>query len=342
MVASGDHHHDSEYLSGHPLPGISQPVALGNEDSFAGADVQGAQQAVASYVHIFSPRLLNEARHGFNRFAVNYLPEGAAPGLNLGNSFGIPNSNTAPLQTAFPVVSPANYEGIGQSRLLPIIRYENTYQFVDNLTYTLGQHTLKFGEDYCRQITEYQTNQGNGRFNFSPNYTNLPGNSSGGDSMASFLLGLPTVVQQDFVLAYPGLRGCENGLYLADDWRVTSRLTLNLGLRWEYFSPYSEVANRIANFNPATAAMMIAGTTGVSDFANVQPDWKDFAPRFGFAYQVRSHTVVRGGFGLFYNPNGNGGASLRLERTAPYGPVYLVTTGDLFPGQTFSQGLPTA
>lgn len=325
------------------LPGISQPIALGNEDSFAGTDVQGAQQAVASYVHIFSPRLLNEARLGFNRFAVNYVPEGAAPGLNLGNSFGIPNSNTAPLQTAFPVVSPSNYEGIGQSRSLPIIRYENTYEFVDNVTYTVGQHTLKFGEDYRRrQITEYQTNQGNGRFNFSPNFTNLPSNSSGGDSMASFLLGLPTVIQQDFMLAYPGLRGRENGLYAADDWRVTSRLTLNLGLRWEYFSPYSEVANRIANFNPTTASMMIAGTTGVDDFANVQQDWKDFAPRFGFAYQALRHTVVRGGFGLFYNPNGNGGASLRLERTAPYGPVYLVTTGDLFPGQTFSQGLPPA
>lgn len=325
------------------LPGISHPIALGNEDSFAGTDVQGAQQAVASYVHIFSPRLLNELRIGFNRFAVNYIAQGAAPGLDLGSSFGIPNSNDAPLQTAFPVVSPSTYEGIGQSRSLPIIRYENTYQVVDNITYTLGQHTLKFGEDYRRrQITEYQTNQGNGRFNFSPNYTDLPSNTSGGDSMASFLLGLPTLVQQDFMLAYPGLRGRENGLYFADDWRVNTRLTLNLGLRWEYNSPYSEVANRIANFNPVTAMMMVAGQNGVSSFANVQPDWKDFAPRFGFAYQALSHTVVRGGFGLFYNPNGNGGANLRLERTPPYGPVYLVNTGDLFPAQTFSQGLPPA
>jgi hypothetical protein len=325
------------------LPGISQMIALGNEDSFAGTDVQGAQQAVASYVHIFSPRLLNEARIGFARFTVDYIAQGAAPGLDLGSKFGIANSNDQPLQTAFPVVSPANYEGIGQSRSLPIIRFENTYQVVDNVTYTLGLHTLKFGEDYRRrQITEYQTNQGNGRFNFSAAYTDLPSNASGGDSMASFLLGLPTLIEQDFMLAYPGLRGRENGIYFADDWRVNSRLTLNMGIRWEYYSPYSEVANREANFNPATVTMQVAGQAGVSSFANVQSDWKDFAPRFGFAYQVLSHTVVRGGFGLFYNPNGNGGVNLRLERTPPYGPIYLVNPGDLIPGQTFSQGLPAA
>ncbi len=325
------------------LPGISQPVALGNEDSFAGTDVQGAQQGVVSYVHVFSPRLLNEARVGVNRFTVNYVAEGAVAGLDLGNNFGIANSNTQPLQTAFPVVSPANYEGIGQSRSLPIIRYETTYQVVDNVNYNLGSHALKFGEDFRRrQITEYQTNQGNGRFNFSPAYTDLPSNASGGDSMASFLLGLPTLIEQDFMLAYPGLRGRENGMYAADDWRINKKLTINIGLRWEYYSPYSEVANRIANFNPSTVTMQVAGQPGVSSFANVQQDWKDFAPRFGFAYQALSHTVVRGGFGLFYNPNGNGGVNLRLERTPPYGPIYLVNPGDLIPGQTFSQGLPPA
>jgi hypothetical protein len=324
------------------LPGISQPIALGNEDSFAGSDVQGAQQGVVSYVHVFSPRLLNEARVGVNRFTVNYVAEGAVAGLDLGNNFGIPNSNDQPQQTAFPVVSPANYEGIGQSRSLPIIRYETTYQVVDNVTYNLGSHhTLKFGEDFRRrQITEYQTNQGNGRFNFSPAYTDLPSNASGGDSMASFLLGLPTLTEQDFMLAYPGLRGRENGMYVADDWRINKKLTMNIGLRWEYYSPYSEVANRIANFNPSTVTMQVAGQPGVSSFANAQQDWKDFAPRFGFAYQALSHTVVRGGFGLFYNPNGNGGVNLRLERTPPYGPIYLVNPGDLIPGQKFSQGLP--
>ncbi|HSU33897.1 MAG TPA: TonB-dependent receptor [Bryobacteraceae bacterium] len=328
------------------LPGISQPISLGNEDSFAGTSFTPDQQAVATYIHIFSPRLVNELRAGFNRFKLDYSQQGVTPGSDFGNKFGIPNSNGAPQQSGFPIVSPANYGGIGQSRSLPIFRTENTYQGVDNVTYTLNRHTLKFGEDFRRrQLSEYQTNQGNGRFNFAPTFTDQPGVNGTGDSIASMLLGYPSLTQQDFELAFPGLRGIENGLYIADDWRVNDKLTLNIGLRWDYYSPYSEVANRIANFDPATATMQVAGQNGVSSTAGVQSDWKDFGPRFGFAYQAATHTVIRGGFGLFYNPNGNGGTYLRGERTLPFGPVYLQSPSDTFvtgPGAptTFSQGFP--
>ncbi len=325
------------------LPGISHPISLGNEDSFAGASFTPDQQAGASYVHIFSPKLVNEVRAGFNRFHLDYSLQGTGPGTNYGSSFGIANSNSVPQQTGFPIISPANYEGIGQSRSLPILRVENTYQGVDNLTWTMNKHTLKFGEDFRRrQISEYQTNQGNGRFNFGPTFTDLPGKNGTGDSIASMLLGYPSLVQQDFELAYPGLRGIENGAYIADDWRVTPKLTLNIGLRWEYYSPYSEVANRIANFNPATATMQLANVNGVNSAAGVQKYWLNLAPRVGFAYQVAPKTVVRGGFGLFYNPSGNGGTALRGERTLPFGPVFLYSPADVTPTRTFSQGLPPA
>ncbi len=323
------------------LPGISQPIPLGNEDSFAGTSFTPDQQAAASYIHIFSPKLINELRAGFNRFHLSYSQQDVTTGSDFGNKFGIANSNTVPQQGGFPIISPANYEGIGQSRSLPIFRIENTYQGVDNVTYTLSKHTLKFGEDFRRrQISEYQTNQGNGRFNFGPTFTDLPGTNGTGDSIASMLLGDPSLVQQDFELAYPGLRGIENGAYVADDWQATEKLTLNIGLRWEYYSPYSEVANRIANFNPQNATMQVAGMNGVNSSAGMQSDWKDFAPRFGFAYQGGQHTVVRGGFGLFYNPSGNGGTTLRGERTFPFGPTFLYSPADVFPTRTLSGGLP--
>ena len=105
-----------------------------------------------------------------------------------------------------------------------------------------------------------------------------------------------------------------SGVYFADDWRVTRKLTLNLGLRWDYYSPFSEVANRWANFNVVTAKMDIAGQNGVDKYAGVKPYYKNFGPRFGFAYQLMSHTVLRGGYGIFYNPAGNEGSSLRLFR----------------------------
>jgi hypothetical protein len=146
--------------------------------------------------------------------------------------------------------------------------------------------------------------------------------------------------EQDYLLVWPGIRGTESGAYIADDWRIGKRLTLNIGLRWEYYSPYSEVANRWANFDLASATVKVAGQNGVSSTAGVNGDWRDFAPRFGFAYQAASHTVVRGGFGLFYNPNGNGGALLRLDRHPPFGPILSISPGDQNVGPRVSDGFP--
>jgi Carboxypeptidase regulatory-like domain/TonB dependent receptor len=326
-----------------PVAGISQPVSLGNEDSFAGTSFSPDQHAVADYVHIFSPRVVNDLRVGFTRFLLDYAAEGAVNGGTLGNQLGVPNSNTNPLQSNIPIFSPTNFTGIGQSRSLPIYRRENTFQYVDGMTWTRGRHTLKFGVDIRRRlITEYQTNRGNGRFNFSPGFTALPGLSGSGNSMASFALGYASLIEQDFTLAWPGMRGIESGLYLADDWRVSSKLTFNIGMRWEYYSPYSEVANRWSNFDAATGTILVAGFNGVSNTAGVRRNFRDFAPRFGFAYQLTQRTVVRGGYGIFFNPNGTGGAALRLDRHPPFGPIYSVSPGDEFVATRISDGFPRA
>lgn len=325
------------------LPGLSSPITLGNEDSFAGTSFAPVQHAVADWVHVFSPRLINDVRIGFNRFVLDYTAEGYAPNANLGNKLGVPNSNTQPYQQLLPIFSPANYTGDGASRSLPIFRRENTFHYVDNVTFTKGLHTLKFGGDIRRrQITEWQTNRGNGRFNFSTGFTAQPGVGGTGHSIASELLGYPTLIEQDFVLAWTGQRGIESGLYFADDYRISRKLTLNLGLRWEYFSPYSEVANRLGNFDAATATVKVAGRNGVGATDNVGRDWRDFAPRFGFAYQATSKTVIRGGYGLFFNPNGSGQVLLRLFRHMPYGPIYSVSPGDINVGTRVSDGFPAA
>jgi hypothetical protein len=325
------------------IPGVSKAIGVGNEDSFAGPAFNPTQHAVASYTKVLSPRLINDFRVGFNRFVLDYTAEGAENGGNLGNQLGVKNSNTHPLQSVFPIFSPSGYTGTGHSRSLPIFRRENTFQYMDNVTFTVGAHTLKFGANITRrQITEYQTNRGNGRFNFSPAFTDSRGAVAGasGNSMASFLLGYATLIEQDFTLAWTGQRGWEDGLYFADDWRINKKLTLNLGLRWEYYSPYVEVADRIANFDADTGIIKVANRDGVDRRAGVNRDFKNWAPRFGFAYQALSHTVIRGGFGLFYNPNGNGGALLRLFRHPPYGPIYSVSPGDNFVGSRVSDGFP--
>ncbi len=322
------------------IAGIPHPVLLGDEASFAGVSDNPVQHAVADYTHIFSPALINDFRVGFNRFRVDYTLAGTTPSENLGVELGVANANPNAFQTGLPIFSPAGYLGTGMSRSLPILRRENTFEELDNVTWTRGKHTWKFGVDVRRrQITEYQTNRGNGRFNFSAGFTAQPGQSSG-DAIASMLLGYPTLYEQDYLLVWPGIRGIETGTYVADDWRVNSKLTLNIGVRWEYYSPYSEVGNRWANFNPTTDKLMIAGQNGVGSTAGLSGDYGDFSPRFGFAYQALAHTVVRGGFGLFYNPNGNGGALLRFDRQLPFGPVLSISPGDQILGPRVSDGFP--
>jgi hypothetical protein len=324
------------------IPGLPGPVNLSDEASFAGTSFQPAMHAVASYAKVITPALVNEFRVGFSRYRLDYTADQFAPNAQLGNKLGIPNANVTPQEQNLTIFSPANYLGIGQTRSLPIFRRENTFEYIDNMTYSHGKHTLRWGVDFRRrQLTIYQTNQGNGRFNFSPALTDSRQTTpASGDSLASFFLGYATAIVHDYTLNWPGERGSELGLYFADDWRISKKLTLNLGLRWDYYSPFSEVANRWANFNLATAKVDIAGQNGVDKYVGIKPYYKNLGPRFGFAYQALTHTVIRGGFGLFYNPTGSEAGSLRLFRQLPFGSTVSISPGDIFPGQRVSDGFP--
>lgn len=304
------------------VAGVQEPLPLGNEDTFAGESVLVAHNTVLNWTRTFAPTLVMEARLGYVRYDLNYSQEGASGGARLGEKLGVVNSNQGPRSDGVPIFSPAGYTGIGQTRSLPIVRVENTFHPSVNLTKVSGAHTLKWGfEARRRQMSEFQNNRGNGRFNFDRLFTNNP-NSTGntGDSQASFLLGAAAVIEQDFLLVFGGIRGTEFGGFLQDDWRVTSKLTLNLGLRYEYDTRFSEVANRWANFDMATGKMRIAGFNSDAE-VGVTPDKNNIGPRFGFAYQLRPKTVIRGGYGIYYNTQGHGGVALRLQRQLPFGPI---------------------
>lgn len=328
------------------IAGVSTPVHLSDEGSFAGTSSSPTQHFTADYTRILTPNIVNDFRVGFNRYRLDYVPVDFVAGAGLGNQLGILNSNVTPREQNLPIFSPANYLGVGQTRSLPLYRRENTFQELDNVVWSHGTHTLKFGIDFRRrQLTIYQTNQGNGRFNFSAALTDArstPGyTGSTGDSMASFMLGYGTAITHDYTFQFPGIRLNEYGTYAADDWRITQKLTLNYGLRWDYFSPPSEELNRWSNINIATGKMDIPGRNGVGLTADVQPFKKDFGPRFGFAYQLFPDIVVQGGFGLFFNASGSESVNMRLARNTPFGATISETPGDVFPGTTVSQGFPT-
>ncbi len=304
------------------VPGVDVPLSLGADGTFAGDSNLIAHHAVLSGTHAFSPTLLLDARMGYGRFNLRHLKVGAEEGAKLGEKLGVPNSNQGPFSDGVPIVAPANYTGIGGPQSLPTIRVENTFNPNVSLTKISGTHTLKYGVNVVRRhIVDFQTNRGDGRFNFDRNFTTNP-NSTGntGDSMASFLLGTASAIEQDFLLVWAGMRTLEIGSYIQDDWKVSSRLTLNLGLRYEYTPPPVEVADRWANFDIRTGKMLIAGFNSDRQ-AGVEPDNNNVAPRFGFAFQLRRTTVIRGGFGIFHNTQGNGAALFRLHRHLPFGPI---------------------
>ncbi len=307
------------------IPGFEGRVGLGNEDTFAGDSTLKAYHSVLSWIRTFSPTLVMDAKLGFNRFNLDYTQEGATPGARLGEKLGVRNSNQGPRSDGIPIFSPSGYTGIGQTRSLPIVRIENTFHPRVDFSWLRGRHTVKYGlEARRRQITQFQTNRGNGRFNFSSLFVNNPNQTAGtGDAMASFLLGTASTIEQDFTLVFPGFRMTEWGFYVHDDLKVSKRLTLNLGLRYEYDTVLTEVANRMTNFDVVTGKLLIAGFNSNRQ-TGIRPDRNNWAPRFGFAYSLRPGTVLRGGYGVFYNPAGSEAVYMRRHRQLPFGPINVV------------------
>lgn len=324
------------------IPGLSTPVGVGNSSTYAGTNTLVAHHAVIAGTHVFSPTFILDARFGYGRFNLHALKDGAEAGANLGEKLGVHNANQGPFSYGLPIFAPSNYTGIGGPASLPTLRLENTFNPNISFTKLWKSHTFKWGTNIVRrQIIDFQTNQGDGLFSFDPTFTSDPNRTgSTGDSMASFLLGTPSGISQDFLLVWPGIRTMEIGSYVQDDWKVNSRLTLNIGLRYEYTPPPVEVSNRWANFNIATGKLMIAGVN-TDRQAGVQNNNANWAPRFGFAYRVRSNTVIRGGAGIFYNTQGNGSALFRLHRQLPFGPSYVATVDQFSPTPARVQdGLP--
>jgi len=324
------------------IPGLDGKFGLGNEDTFAGDSSLKAFHSVINWVRTWTPTFIMEAKFGFNRFDLVFLQEGAAPGAKLGEKLGVKGSNQGPNSDGLPIFSPAGYTGIGQTRSLPIIRFEDTYNPAVAFTNLRGKHTLKFGTDTRqRRLTQYQTNRGNGRFNFGRTFTDNPNNAGAtGDGMAALLLGTASFIEQDFTLFVPRIIQWEWNFFVQDDWKVTDRLSLNVGMRYEVDTPTRELTDKWTNFDVVTGKLLIAGFN-TDSATGVRADKNNFAPRLGFAYRVRKGTVLRGGAGIFFNPAGSEGLLMRRHRQLPFGPINTVDINQFVAApRRVSDGLP--
>ena len=354
------------------IPGIFGGVADGG--GFAqGNQTANAQQSALGYTHTFNPNLINVARAGLNYLHTTRNIPAANDLSNLPGKYGVLGIPQAHENGGLPAFGIGGLQTLGGNAFLPSDEVTSTLQLTDDLTKIYGKHTFKGGFEW--QHVKFSTLQppwSRGQFNFDGHYTDVPGKGGDNTGIAQLVL----IPQASSLL--PGQNGIDYvggpnsvfvsnisltdngknyyGFYGQDDWKVTSKLTLNLGLRWDYFQPVYEHRGFQANFIPGgpptngPAYLIPSGKTDLTYLTSVDctnpanatfltcllakdgialsigkyskslgvGQKSNIAPRFGFAYQATPKLVVRSGFGIFFNGFENRGFSPNLGENYPF------------------------
>ncbi len=245
-----------------------------------------------SWVKVVNSAQVNEARLGWNRFVEGFFPEDQDFNpASIGLETGVTSYNYG-----LPKISVGSFSVIGATSSVPRQRVDTNWHFIDNYSWQIGRHDFKFGYEYRRtSINIIQNNNFRGKLSFNGDDLNSP--------LAEFLEGIPSGGSQASGYSNRHEAQNSNGVYAQDSFRWTNRLTLNFGLRWDYFGVPSEKNNLFYQLTPASGGTLVqvGGQGGPSSLYN--KDYNNFAPRFAFAYDLSGDgkTVLRGGWGMFYD-----------------------------------------
>ena len=252
---------------------------------------------LGGYTHTLKPNLLNDFKIGYHRVNFDTLNPFAVDGpADAGSSLGIPgfDGDVKYSNPGLPSINVASFAGLGAGGT-NWYQFDTTFQMSNVLAYSAGAHNLRTGFDLRRLATGRRAaNDPRGRFDFTNDIT--------GYAMAAFMLGLPRTVipPTDQIQGHVG--GWRNGFFVNDIWQPAQNLTLSLGLRYELNTPvqtYEGLATMLAD----DLETIIPTTLPSVGFEFHEPNYKDFAPRLGATYRLSEKTVVRAGFGIYYNPN---------------------------------------
>ena len=338
------------------VPGGGGPGSFAEANAFGSNQriINHARNAALGWTHVFSPTMVNQASFGYNRIfdyissqgtgtcASATIVPGGIPNANLGcltgtNCQGFYSCGL--VSTEFQGGGPG-YWSLGDRGYSPFQGGTNIYSFKDTLSWTLHKHDLKMGIDFRGNQMNVGTEAFQDGFWIVGVFGNFTGLSSGnvnipGNTEADFLLGIPGLAIHDQTYDGPvtGRRWKIYRPFIEDDWRVTSSLTLNLGLAWDLTTPTTEQHNRLANFVPTTGQLLVAGQNGVSDSAGVQMDKTALEPRIGAAWKMfgSEKAVLRAGYALYHDSAWSQGAQ-GLWQNPPF-----LGESDAFPA-TFSTG----
>jgi hypothetical protein len=319
-----------------PLAGLANGGGSSTGNGFE--DTMGA---ALGYTHTFTPTTVNEFRIGFNYVHIRRgVPLGGnvepPPELRVP---GVPNN---PGTVGLTLFRPSGYTRIGDPGYAPTILSTQERQITDVLNLVRGGHTIKVGAEIrWSQFNIFQVAAPNGSFSFTGQFTQNPLDGSGGSSIADELLALPTTSTISSLLDL-GNRQHVPSAFIQDDYKVNSRLTVNLGVRYDYFSPIVEVNNKQSNFDYQTAQLIVANRNGASR-GLVTPDHLNFAPRIGVAFSPFSggKTVIRSAYGIFYSGQEirtAGGLQPAYNIPFYYQPFFI--SDGITPVLTVTQGFP--
>ncbi len=326
-----------------------------------------SENGMASETHIFNPNLVNEFRFAYNWGSFSNLQENYDEDLALKYGLGgIPFGPGFPDNGGLPSFTVTGINSFGTHGFDPSIKKQNIYQILDNVTAILGNHSLKFGVDFqSLRSSALSPPTSRGSYTFSGEYTSDLNGAFTGFGPADFLANqintasIGNETTENFTRWY-------RAAYVQDDWRVNTRFTLNLGLRYDYYQPQKEMAGNQANFivtssgigtgtgvfqrtpqsqntplSPALLALFAKQNISVQYLKNqylVSAQKTNFAPRLGFAYQVDPTTVLHGGFGIFYGGLEPYGGE-NLGENQPYFLTATFPTGSCAPNNCPSDGL---
>lgn len=299
-------------------------------------------QAGLGWTRIISPTIFNDFRMAFVQ-EINYTTPGGPPVPQLGLT-GVPLS-------AFPDIGMNNYVSLGAGS--PFHDRDRSYIFNEALQIQAGRHLLKIGGDFRRQMYNYYNpgyNDGYslaGAYSFDSTFTSITANPNSGWDLADLLLGLPTqtiVEHEDYTYR---LNINSASMFIQDNFKVSPKLTLNLGLRWEWDGPYSEANNQFASFNPNIINSQ-TGNLGDVQFAgrggaptHFMPNiYHDFLPRVGYAWNFLKDTVFRGGVGIYRLPSIGFYQFGPLSKYVQYGDFQ--SSNGYTPAYQLNQGVPSA
>jgi outer membrane receptor protein involved in Fe transport len=298
-----DHHFTGDdHLSGHfdfarPVTFVA-PIfgAAGGFGDYEGSGVQNTYSGGVNYQRSFAPTLLAELR---------------VSAFHYHNDVGIPGGSPDAFGSGLPGIFISGFSGplAGFSTNVPWRRAEANIGVASTWTKLLGNHTLKWGADYRRvrdDLLQSQLSDPRGAFYFSTSQTSInsfQARTGPENAFASFLLDQPYFGARTYVTSFPALRANQLFAFAADKWQVSRRLTVDLGLRWEFYPPATpRFAGGFSNYNPSNNTLEIAGVGGVPMNLGLETHYHYFAPRVGAAYRLSNSTVFRAGFGISYTP----------------------------------------